>query len=137
MISMKSTVWGSLVPTLGLVFLLGSATARAEDPTDIYEILQKALSSADEMIRSGQKDQRDPFIQQNMDFSDRIREAIELVSPETDEGFTVRGHLQMALSEAEKAAESANDGQMDDATNYALNALSHAEEANSLAQTLR
>jgi hypothetical protein len=137
MFSIRSILRGSLIPVIVLVFQLGLAPAMAEDPTTIFEILQKAISSGDEMIRSGQDDQLDPFIQQNMDFTDRIREAMALVSSETEEGYTVRGHLEMALSEADKAADSANDGRMDKATNYALSALSHLEEANSLAETLR
>ena len=137
MFSMKQVFYGPVLPIVGLLFHLTLAPANAAETTDVFELLQKALASGDEMVQSAQEDQLDPFRAQATDFSDRIKEAVNLVSPATDAGDQVRGHLQMALSEAGKAISSANDGQMDAAIDHALNALSHAEEANSLADTLR
>ena len=130
---MLRAIW--IVAIVSLLLGLWITPVIASDPSAVREHLSGVMTSAEEMVVHLQEGHVGVFMKHAGDFIRHAKAAIEAI-PGNERGEEVAGHLKMAIAEGEDALESAESGRADLAENHALSALSHAGEADSLADGL-
>ena len=98
--------------------------------------LDDALDSAEEMVVHLQEGHMDVFKEHANNFLMHAKATINKMSDENQLGRDIKGHLQAAIEEAQKALKHAEAGHEDVAVDHALGTLSHTEEAYSLSDAL-
>ncbi len=119
-----------------LVFGLTIDGIEASEGTMLKKQFDEIMVSAEGMVVHLQEGHLGVFLKHAGEFIRRANTVLEALPKENERGKEVAGHLKMALSEAEEAMEHGESGRVDLAVDHALSALSHAEEANSLADRL-
>jgi thiamine phosphate synthase YjbQ (UPF0047 family) len=119
-----------------LVLGMSISVTEATDLSASKKSLDKALESAEEMVMHLQEGHMDIFKKHANNFLMHSKTAITEMPEGNELGKDVKGHLQAAIEEAQKALVHAEAGQEDVAVDHALGTLSHTEEAYSLSDAL-
>jgi len=124
-----------LIAILLVVIGMISFPAVAKDLASAKKHLEQATIEAEEMVVHLQEGHVGIFKEHAARFLKHASEALDEMPMENSRAEEWVGHLQAAISEAEKAVKSAEGGKQNTAEDHALAALSHAEEVYSIGES--
>lgn len=127
---------GAATAGLLIFFLFWTRTAMSTDASAGANHLKEAISAADRMVQVLQDGDAKGFDREGSAFVSNAQAAAEELTGAGGRADELAGHLQMAVREAQDALKYGREGQLEEALDRAFDALSHAEEANSLIDSI-
>ena len=121
---------------MSVVFLLPVRTSLGKEASIAKDHLIQALESVEEMVVHLQEGHPEVFKRHAEDFLLHAHAVMENLPKGNEWADQVGGHLKAAISDAEEAIKLGASGQEASASNRALSAFSHTEEAYSLGERL-